>query len=239
MNNPFLKRRRKEAIKVLIAQIVILVLFVGLWELLSSLEIIDAFLFSKPSRIVKLLKTYIVTKTIYKHIGISLLETLLGLVIGTLAGLLIAIILWWNKIIAKIMEPFLVVLNALPKTALAPIIIIWMGTGIKGITAVAVSISLVLTIISAYNYFIQVEEEKIKMLQSFNATKLQILFKLVIPKNDYVVFEVGNLKQKSINHVIEFAEKVFNESWFSSDLKIYPILEKYVQNNCYVFLPIM
>ena len=124
MNNPFLKRRRKEAIKVLIAQIVILVLFVGLWELLSSLEIIDAFLFSKPSRIVKLLETYIVTKTIYKHIGISLLETLLGLVIGTLAGLLIAIILWWNKIIAKIMEPFLVVLNALPKTALAPIIII-------------------------------------------------------------------------------------------------------------------
>ena len=183
MNNPFLKRRRKEAIKVLIAQIVILVLFVGLWELLSSLEIIDAFLFSKPSRIVKLLETYIVTKTIYKHIGISLLETLLGLVIGTLAGLLIAIILWWNKIIAKIMEPFLVVLNALPKTALAPIIIIWMGTGIKGITAVAVSISLVLTIISAYNYFIQVEEEKIKMLQSFNATKLQILFKLVIPAN--------------------------------------------------------
>ena len=87
----------------------------------------------------------------------------MGLVIGTLAGLLIAIILWWNKIIAKIMEPFLVVLNALPKTALAPIIIIWMGTGIKGITAVAVSISLVLTIISAYNYFIQVEEEKIKM----------------------------------------------------------------------------
>ena len=59
MNNPFLKRRRKEAIKVLIAQIVILVLFVGLWELLSSLEIIDAFLFSKPSRIVKLLETYI------------------------------------------------------------------------------------------------------------------------------------------------------------------------------------
>lgn len=69
--------------------------------------------------------------------------------------------------------------------------------------------------------------------------KNEKLFKLVIPKNDYVVFEVGNLKQKSINHVIEFAEKVFNESWFSSDLKIYPILEKYVQNNCYVFLPIM
>ena len=223
MNNPFLKRRRKEAIKVLIAQIVILVLFVGLWELLSSLEIIDAFLFSKPSRIVKLLETYIVTKTIYKHIGISLLETLLGLVIGTLAGLLIAIILWWNKIIAKIMEPFLVVLNALPKTALAPIIIIWMGTGIKGITAVAVSISLVLTIISAYNYFIQVEEEKIKMLQSFNATKLQILFKLVILANiislikinigmSWVGVIVGEfiVSRYGIGYLIMYGSQVFN-----------------------------
>ena len=206
MNNPFLKRRRKEAIKVLIAQIVILVLFVGLWELLSSLEIIDAFLFSKPSRIVKLLKTYIVTKTIYKHIGISLLETMLGLVIGTLAGLLIAIILWWNKIIAKIMEPFLVV--------------------IKGITAVAVSISLVLTIISAYNYFIQVEEEKIKMLQSFNATKLQILFKLVIPANlaniislikinigmSWVGVIVGEfiVSRYGIGYLIMYGSQVFN-----------------------------
>ena len=211
MNNPFLKRRRKEAIKVLIAQIVILVLFVGLWELLSSLEIIDAFLFSKPSRIVKLLKTYIVTKTIYKHIGISLLETMLGLVIGTLAGLLIAIILWWNKIIAKIMEPFLVVLNALPKTALAPIIIIWMGTGIKGITAVAVSISLVLTIISAYNYFIQVEEEKIKMLQSFNATKLQILIKINIGMS-WVGVIVGEfiVSRYGIGYLIMYGSQVFN-----------------------------
>ena len=143
MNNPFLKRRRKEAIKVLIAQIVILVLFVGLWELLSSLEIIDAFLFSKPSRIVKLLETYIVTKTIYKHIGISLLETMLGLVIGTLAGLRIAIILWWNKIIAKIMEPFLVVLNAVPKVALGPVIIIWVGSGMPAIIVMALAISLI------------------------------------------------------------------------------------------------
>lgn len=77
-------------------------------------------------------------------------------------GILIAIVLWWNKILAKIMDPFLVVGNALPKTALAPILIIWAGTGIKGITTVAISISLILTIISAYNYFMQVEEEKIK-----------------------------------------------------------------------------
>jgi NitT/TauT family transport system permease protein len=99
----------------------------------------------------------------------------------------VAIVLWWNKFLSKVLDPFLVVLNALPKTALAPIIIIWVGTGIKGIVCVAVSISLVLTILSSYQYFKNVNEEQILMLKSFNATKLQILTNLVIPSN------IGNL----------------------------------------------
>jgi len=110
-------------------------------------------------------------------------ETILGLIIGTILGILIAIILWWSKTLAKIMDPFLVVLNALPKTALAPIFIIWAGTGVKGIVVVAVSISLILTVLSAYNYFKSIDEEKIKMLKSFGANKWQILYKLVIPGN--------------------------------------------------------
>jgi len=88
-----------------------------------------------------------------------------------------------NDPLAKIMDPFLVVLNALPKTALAPIFIIWAGTGVKGIVVVAVSISLILTVLSAYNYFKSIDEEKIKMLKSFGANKWQILYKLVIPGN--------------------------------------------------------
>ncbi|MCM1259672.1 MAG: ABC transporter permease [Prevotella sp.] len=183
MNNPYLIEKRKKAITVLITQILLLVVFLVSWELCSRFEIIDAFLFSRPSKIGALLKRYIETKEIYKHIGISVLETMLGLIIGTLAGIGIAIALWWNKTLAKICDPFLVVFNALPKTALAPIIIIWIGTGIKGITAVAISISLVLTIISAHSAFVQVEEEKIKMLQSFKASKWQILTKLILPAN--------------------------------------------------------
>ena len=158
MNNPYLIEKRKKAIIVLMTQIILLVVFLVSWELCSRFEIIDSFLFSRPSKIAALLKRYIETKEIYKHIGISVLETLLGLMIGTLVGIGIAIVLWWNKTLAKICDPFLVVFNALPKTALAPIIIIWIGTGIKGITAVAISISLVLTIISAHSAFVQVEE---------------------------------------------------------------------------------
>lgn len=187
MNNNFLKQKRKLAFKIIISQICLLLLLLFLWELASRWGWIDTFLFSKPSSVIKLLINYFKTGEIFKHIGISLLETMLGLIIGTILGIVIATILWWNNTIAKILDPFLIVGNALPKTALAPILIIWVGTGIKGITVVAISISLILTIISAYNYFINVEVEKIRMLQSFKATKWQILTKLIIPAN------LGNL----------------------------------------------
>lgn len=226
MNNPYMKKKKRDAILVLICQILILLLFLFVWEVFSKYEIIDSFLFSRPSKIIKLLGNYFANQSIYKHIGISVYETLLGLIIGTSVGIIIAIILWWNRFIAKIFEPFLIVLNALPKTALAPIIIIWIGTGVKGITAVAISISLVLTIISAYNYFIQVEEEKIKMLQSFSATKWQILTKLIIPANvtnlislikinigmSWVGVIVGEfiVSRYGIGYLIMYGSQVFN-----------------------------
>ena len=182
-HNPFYKTRLKEKITIIMSQLVLLALFIIIWELLSRFNIINGFLFSKPSSIMKLLNDYIKGGTIYRHLGISILETVLGLVIGTTIGIIIAIIIWWFPFIAKVLDPFLIILNALPKTALAPILIIWAGTGIKGITVVAMSISLVLTIITAYNYFMMMEEDKIKMLKSFKATKWQILTKLILPSN--------------------------------------------------------
>lgn len=179
----YIKKQKINRIKIVFAQLFILIAFFLLWEILSSKGIINSFLFSSPSAIFSLLKQYISTGELFTHIYVSLYETILGLIIGTILGIFIAIILWWSKTLAKIMDPFLVVLNALPKTALAPIFIIWAGTGVKGIVVVAVSISLILTVLSAYNYFKSVDEEKIKMLKSFGANKLQILYKLVIPAN--------------------------------------------------------
>jgi len=179
----YIKKQKIYKLKIIFAQILLLVSFLFLWEVLSSKEMINSFLFSSPSAIFKLLSQYIKTGEIYTHIYISVYETILGLIIGTLIGILIAISLWWSKTLAKILDPFLVVLNALPKTALAPIFIIWAGTGIKGIVVVAISISLILTIITAYNYFKSIDEEKIKMLKSFGASKQQILTKLVLPAN--------------------------------------------------------
>lgn len=182
-NNVYLEAKRKERRRIILFQILIFIGFLLGWELLSRFKIIDEFLFSSPSKIFKLLITYIGNGELFKHLGISVLETLIGLILGTSIGLLLAIGLWWNKTIAKIFDPFLIVLNALPKTALAPILIIWAGTGLEGIVVVAMSISLILTIITAYLDFSLVEEEKIKMLQSFKATKWQILTKLILPSN--------------------------------------------------------
>ena len=226
MKNNFIIYKRKQAIKITIIQLILLFFVLLLWEVASNKEWIDSFLFSKPSKIFKLLIIYIKNNEIYKHIYISLIETLLGLFIGTILGILFAIILWWNKTIFRIFEPFLIVANALPKTALAPILIIWAGTGIKGITIVAISILIILTIISIYNYFTLIEEEKILMLKSFNATKWQILIKLIIPGNianiinvikiniglSWVGVIVGEfiVSRYGIGYLIMYGSQVFN-----------------------------
>lgn len=174
---------RREKKKILISQIVVFLSILIFWEIGSRVGLLDKFLFSSPTSIFKLLLNYIETNTIWRHLFISVLETILGIIFGTLLGVLFAILLWSNKFLSKIVEPLLVLLNALPKTALAPIMIIWAGTGVRGIVVVSISILIVVTIISAYNYFITVDMEKIKMLQSFGATKTQIFTKLIFPSN--------------------------------------------------------
>lgn len=179
----YLKEKKSKRRHILIWQIGLLIGFIGLWEGLARLGILNTFLFSSPSEIFRLFVTYLKDGSLFVHIGISVWETILGFTIGTAIGIIVAIGLWWSDTAAQVLSPTLVVLNALPKTALAPIIIVWAGAGIGGIVVTAVAISVVTTILSAYNYFMIVDEEKIKMLKSFGASKWQILTKLILPAN--------------------------------------------------------
>lgn len=183
----YLKCKKQKKRKILMWQIGLLVGFIALWEILARCGVLNTFLFSSPSAIWALFKTYLADGSLFGHIATSVWETILGFMIGTVLGVGVAIVLWWSDTVAKILSPALVVLNALPKTALAPILIVWAGAGIGGIVLTAVTISIVATILSAYNYFLNVDEEKIKMLKSFGATKWQILIKLILPAN------IGNL----------------------------------------------
>ncbi len=174
-------RIRKLVTKVL--QIGILLLFIGLWELVAQKEIIDPFIISSPSRIVKLLLKLEAQKNLFNHLSATLIETVLGFLISTAAGTLIAIILWWSRLLNDVLEPYLVTLNSLPKIALGPLIIIWIGAGKQAIITMAILICIIITIISMLSGFMQVDKEKIMLLKSMQANKFQILTKLVLPAN--------------------------------------------------------
>lgn len=178
----YLKKIKMNKIAVIITQILVLIAFIAIWEILSETKIINSFITSSPSRI---MNTFMNMKDneLLMHMWVTAYETIVGFVAGTILGLIIAILLWWSEFLSKVLEPYLVVLSSLPKTALGPIIIIWVGAGTPAIIVMGIAISLVVTILDISNGFFNTDKEKIKMVQSFNATKWQILTKIVIPSN--------------------------------------------------------
>lgn len=178
----YLKKLKIEKILVLGSQILLLVAFLGLWEILAEKGIIDSFITSSPSRIINTFANFS-SNNLLEHIKVTVYETLVGFSIGIFLGVIIAIILWWSKFIAIVLDPYLVVLNSLPKVALGPIIIIWVGAGTEAIIVMAIAISLIVTILDILNGFLNTDKDLIKMARTFNANKFQILIKIVIPAN--------------------------------------------------------
>ena len=178
----YLRKIKLNKIAVFGTQIGILLAFIILWEVLANLKIIDSFITSQPSRIFDTFMN-LSSNDLLKHLGVTFYETLVGFIGGTFLGLCIAIILWLSKFLSKVFDPFLVVLNSLPKVALGPIIIIWVGSGTQSIIVMALAISLIVTILDILHGFINTDKEKIKMARTFKANKLQILTKIVIPAN--------------------------------------------------------
>ena len=179
----YVNKLKLHKIAILSSQFGLLILFLSLWEIFAKLGVIDSFLMSSPSRIWQTLVDLYKDGQLFYHLWISLFETLLGFLIGTTGGTAIAVALWWSKNLREVLQPYIVVLNSLPKIALGPIIIVWAGTGQKAIVTMAVLISIIVTIITMLGGFLQTSPEKILLLQSMDATKMQIFFKLVFPSN--------------------------------------------------------
>ena len=178
----YLRKNKRNKFLIRFTQIMILIFFIIIWELLANFEIIDSFITSKPSKIAQ---TFVdmISEGLMLHIGITCLETLVGFLLGTIIGTLIATLLWWSPFWSKVLSPYLVVLNSLPKVALGPIIIVWVGAGMSAIITMALAISLVVTILEMLNGFNSTDENQIKMAQTFGATKFQTFTKIVFPSN--------------------------------------------------------
>lgn len=177
----YLFRKKCSKITVLAIQLGILFSLIALWEILALNGLIDTFILSSPSRIAKTIAELYSSGSLFYHVFTTLKEAIIGFLIATVGGYLIAIILWWNDYIRRILDPYIVVLNSLPKIALGPIIIIWVGVGTSSIVTMDILIMIVISIITMLNAFRQVEETKIMLLKSMGANKFQILIKLVLP----------------------------------------------------------
>ena len=179
----YLLRLRRENRRVRIWQIALVAGLFILWELSCRVGLSDGFLVSCPSRMARTLWTLCRSGELWRHIAVSCGETVLGFTAGTLLGTAAAVGMWWSDTAARILDPYLVVLNALPKTALGPIFIVWMGAGPGAISAMTLAISLVVTILEVHNGFRSTDEGKIQLLRSLGANRLQLLCKLVLPAN--------------------------------------------------------
>ena len=222
----FLKQEKINKFKILFFQILLVITFLGIWEILVNTEIISAFIYSSPSRIIKTIISLIQNNNFFIHIYTTLIEVLISFILGITLGFIIAIILYEFKTLAKIFDPFLTMLNSLPKVALGPLIIIGCGANTKSIILMALLINLIISIITIYNGFISTDEYKIKLLKSMKATKTQILTKLVIPHSYQTIITSLKLNisltligvimgeflvsKQGIGYLIVYGKQVFN-----------------------------
>ncbi len=222
----YIRKLRINKILVRLVQILILVLWLWLWEYLANREIINSFIYSSPSRMTKTIVTLYQSNNLFRHIWVTIYETVISFSLATILGTLIAIILWYSKFLYKVMDPYLTVLNSLPKVALGPIIIIIFGANINSIIIMALLISLIITISNVYSGFVHTDRNKIKLLMSFGATKRQMLKYLIIPSNYHTI--INSLKinvgmslvgvimgeflvsKEGVGYLINYGSEVFN-----------------------------
>lgn len=179
----YLKKKKFHRYFVLFFRAAILILFLILWEVTSHFGIIDSFIFSSPSKIVQCFWGMVLDKSIFLHIGITLYETIASFILVILVSMLIAILLWFSRKLSEILDPYLVVLNSLPKSALAPLLIVWLGANQTTIIVAGMSVAIFGSILSLYTSFKHVDPEKIKLIYTLRGNKFHTLTKVVIPSS--------------------------------------------------------
>ncbi len=179
----YLRGVRNKSIFINVARFALLLFFFGIWELAAQMEWVNPFITSSPSRVIKTIADLYKNDTLFYHVGTTLWETLAGFALAVVLGYSIALMLWWSEALKRILEPYLVVLNALPKIALGPLIIIWFGTGSKAIVFMTLIIGLIVAILNMLNGFMATDANKLLLLKSMGASKWQMLTKLVIPSS--------------------------------------------------------
>ncbi len=178
----YLRNQRRNKGVVVTCQLLLVVLFLGLWQLLADKGVIDSFITSSPAKVWTTF-AQLAKGDLWRHVGVTLMETVVGFLLSFVIGTVVAILLWFSQTVRRVLEPYLIVLNALPKIALGPLIIVWIGAGKEAIITMAVLISVIITIINTLTGFISVPEDKLLLMKTLGANKWQTLWKLVFPSS--------------------------------------------------------
>lgn len=183
----YLKKQKFKRIFIKVVQVLILIIFLLSWQLLSDYNIINSFITSSPKNIIITLINLYNQNNLLLHIWTTIKETIIAFSITSILSIIISIIMYNNSFIAKVIEPYLIVLNSLPKVALGPIIIIWIGANIKSVITISVLISLIVSIQTIYSGFNNTDKIRIKLLKTFNASKKDILMYVILPSNKNII----------------------------------------------------
>lgn len=236
----YIKKKKHTKRLIVIVQLFILFSFIFLWEILARYQVINTFLFSSPSKIVNTIFNLYQKNDLFKHIFITVYETFLSFSISSIFGVILASFLWWNKFMYKVLDPYLTVINSLPKVALGPLIIIWIGASVNSIIVMALMISLIISVINIYNAFASTNCCYVTLLKSFKANKLQIFTKVILPSNfgniintfkinismSLIGVIMGELlvSKKGLGYLIMYGSQVFNINLILSSVIILGII---------------
>lgn len=207
-------------------RVLILVVFLLVWEMLARLNIIDSFLFSSPSRVFAKFIELVSSGELIENTKITLSETLVAFVLSTSIGIMLGILFWYFEKLKNVFDPYLVLLNSIPKTAIAPMIIVWFGIGYKSIVFVAISIGVFATTMAYLSALSEIDEDKIKLIYVLGGNKKDVLFKLVLPYSIPSIISVSKINiglsligviigeflvaQKGLGYMIIYGSQIFD-----------------------------
>jgi len=246
MYTKYIKKIKRNKKIVLITQLGIIISLLIMWELLARYNLINTFITSSPSEILKTIYNLHITNNLYIHIWITFKETIIAFTLTFVISLLVSIILYKSKFISRVLDPYLTLLNSLPKVALGPILIIWIGANEKSIITMGILISIIVSTQSIYNGFKTTSKNKIKLMKTFGAKEKDILLKLVFPSNIKTI--VSTLKinismcligvimgefltsKEGIGYLILYGSQIFNLNLVMTGIVLLMVLSTILYN---------
>lgn len=236
----YLRNLQHRQYRITAIQILIFVVFLLLWETAVQLSWIDGFIFSSPSRVLKTFGSMWTDKSIFLHTGITIAETLISFLLVVLTGIGMAVLLWYFSDLSEILEPYLVVLNSLPKSALAPLLIVWLGANMKSIIVAGISVAIFGTVLNLYTGFSEMDPDTIKLIYTLRGNKKDVLTKVILPGNIPLLLSIMKVNiglclvgvvigefigaRQGLGYLIIYGSQVFKLDWVIMSIVILCII---------------